>query len=335
MKVDYIAQKKFNYAEIKSYLSLSQKYQKFSNDGPVKKILESELESMLQIQNDRRVVCVSNGSTALHALFYLYEILKNRKLRWMTPSYTFPTPCVAGFDTVIVDIDPNTYTIPRSVSLDDVDGIVITSLFGTKTDVNYWQTRCKSEGKLCIFDNASSPMGTHEGAGIMNLGDASFGSLHHTKFLGVGEGGFVVVRQEHYDMINKICNFGFNDEREFDPRSSNFKMSEITAAYILSHVRHYDLSRHQHLQSIYVDKLRGKFEIFNYDENVIYGNLPVVFDVPTSKEKFREFGIEANKYYRPLRMTTNAADLFSRMINFPLHDQMTESQVLYVVEKMA
>ena len=334
MNVDYIAQKRFTYPEIESYLSISQKYKKFSNDGPVKKILEKELESLLQIQDDKRVVCVSNGSTALHALFYLYEKILGRKLRWMTPSYTFPTPCVAGFDAVIVDIDPQTYTIPRSTSLENVDGIIITNLFGTKTDVDYWQTRCKSERKICIFDNASSPLGTHNGIGLMNLGDASFGSLHHTKYLGVGEGGFVVVKQKHYDKINKICNFGFNDEREFDPLSSNFKMSEISAAYILSHVRHYNLSKHQHLQSIFVDKLQGRFKLFNYDSNVIYGNLPVVFDEEINKEKFREFGIEANKYYRPLRETPIAMNLFKRIINFPLHDQLTESQVLYVIEKM-
>ena len=59
-----------------------------------------------------------------------------------------------------------------------------------------------------------------------------------------------------------------------------------------------------------------------------------VFDEEINKEKFREFGIEANKYYRPLRETPIAMNLFKRIINFPLHDQLTESQVLYVIEKM-
>jgi hypothetical protein len=33
-------------------------------------------------------------------------------------------------------------------------------LIAITTDVDYWQTRCKSERKICIFDNASSMLGS-------------------------------------------------------------------------------------------------------------------------------------------------------------------------------
>ena len=336
MKVKYIAPKRFEHIEIQDLLKLSESAQKFTNDGPVKKLLEAELQNVLKIQESNRVVCVSNGSTALHVLFYLFQKMKGRKLRWLTPAFTFPTPCIAGFDTAICDIDLETFTIPCDQSLDDYDGIILTNLFGSTVQIDYWVDRCKKEDKLCIFDNASSPMSSYRNINIMNFGDASFGSLHHTKLLGVGEGGFVVVDKAHYDEINKICNFGFNDLREFEQNSSNFKMSDISASYILSHIRHFNFEKFGKTQNLLIERVKelksDKFNIFMYNDEAIFGNLPILFKDPCNKEVFIEQGIEVNKYYKPLSKVSNAEMTFAKIINFPLNDQLTNENIDVIIK---
>lgn len=335
MKVKFIAPKRYKNSEIQDLLSLSETEQKFTNDGPVKKLLEHELEKFLKISNDKSVVCVSNGTTALHALFYLFDKLNGKKLKWLTPAFTFPTPCVAGFNTTVCDISLDTYTIPETYSLDSFDGIILTNLYGSMVDIDYWVARCKKENKLCIFDNASSPMSMHDGINIMNFGDASFGSLHHTKLLGVGEGGFVIVSKNHYEEVNKICNFGFNEIREYDALSSNFKMSDITAAYTLSHIRNFNFFKHEKNQKELIERIidlkSEKFKVFMFKNGTVFGNLPILFTSESSKEVFRELGIEANKYYKPIVSLPNAEYTFNRMINFPLNDQMTAADIDYIV----
>ena len=111
-------------------------------------------------------------------------------------------------------------------------------------------------------------------------------------------------------------------------------MSDISASFILSHIRHYDIEKHKYLQNLYIKKLNNRFEVFNYNSEVIYGNFPIVFKDEMHKEQFRLQGIEVNKYYRPLKDTHYASDLFKRIINFPLHDQMTEKNIQYIVDKI-
>ena len=70
--------------------------------------------------------------------------------------------------------------------------------------------------KILILDNASSPLSLLRGKNISTLGDATFGSLHHTKYLGFGEGGFAVIDSKNYRELNSITNFGFKGRKKFN-----------------------------------------------------------------------------------------------------------------------
>jgi dTDP-4-amino-4,6-dideoxygalactose transaminase len=47
-----------------------------------------------------------------------------------------------------------------------------------------------------------------EGTNSCNLGNASFISLHHTKPIGFGEGGLVIIDKEYEESVRIACNFG-------------------------------------------------------------------------------------------------------------------------------
>lgn len=318
--ISYIQKKKIYQKSLTDLLQQSIDHNHFTNNGPVKRLLEDYLTNLLNIPQTKRVLCISNGTTALHALMWLYDKKFGRKLKWITPSFTFPSCVVGESNTEVLDISPSTYTVDiNSIKDEDFDGIIITNLFGTIVEFDYEAFK----DKIIITDNASSFMTPD----IMLLGNASFSSLHHTKTLGFGEGGFIVCDEEDYHTLQSIASFGFNGVvKEYSTQSSNFKMSDVSAAYILQHIKQYDIARHYEIQKTIANKI-GQDRIFNYSPNVFYGNLPILFDRNILVDEFNGCGIEVNKYYKPIKDTPNAAKLYNRIINFPLYCTLTDEEV--------
>lgn len=338
MLVNFVQRKTVDPVAIHKCLADSYAINQLTNDGPVKRQLELYLHNKLMCGADRAVVCVSSGTSACHLLMLFYDEKMGRPTRWLVPAYTFPTPVVNGFGVErvrVIDIDPMTYTIPLDEKLlENYDGVILTNLFGLRM-CDDWVGLCRSAGKLLILDNASSPVSfgapSHS---LSSLGDASFGSLHHTKYFGFGEGGFIVVPKADYETVNRLACFGFDSDRRYCINSSNFKMSDISAAYILEHIKSYNMTAHANVQwrlMHFIDTLEkccilGQTSMD--DISTVYGNLPVVFDKPIDVAAFTSLGVEAHKYYRPLVAEAPVSwDLFDRIINLPLHAGLTDYQV--------
>lgn len=337
MIVSYIQKKTIREERIRQLLSLSNEVNQYTNDGPVKRLLEAHLTSKLQIQQGKSVLVFSSGTSACHAIMLAYQNINKRKMTWAIPAFTFPTPMVAGMKCKIFDIDPKTHTLPVDESLlKNCDGVVVTTLFGTVCNIDEWTHQCRKNNKILIVDNASSPLTTHAGVSVNNLGDVSFGSLHHTKYFGFGEGGFAVVPSEMYDEVKSASNFGFRGhERIPTKNSSNFKMSDVSAAYCLSHIESYDVEKHLKIQKSLVDYASSVgFEIFNYRSTDVLGNLPILCEKTIDINHFRSLGVEANKYYRPLKDLKHSKKLFDRIVNLPLNSGLSDYQVEFMMNVM-
>lgn len=209
--IKYIQQKQIDFELLQELLTDSISLNQFTNRGPTKYALEQELTKLLGITSNKKVVTVTNGTLALHALMLFYDKQYKKQIKWVTPSFTFPSCVVGKFKADILDINLETYTIEINEDIfNKYDGFIITNLFGTyPKNIQQWIEECKKYNKILIFDNASSPMTNINGVNINNFGNCSFGSLHHTKYLGFGEGGFLVIDEEYYDEINAILGFGF------------------------------------------------------------------------------------------------------------------------------
>lgn len=334
--INYVKDKFIDLDKFSEFLKESHQTNQFTNRGPAKRLLERKLEQILDIDNSKSVLCTSNGTLALHAI-YFYLNKKFGNIKFASPSYTFPS-CVVGFNqTDLLDIELDNFTIPLTQKvIDEYDAFIITNLFGTYPGNIYeWVNKCKLSNKLLIFDSASSPMTKINGVNICNFGDFSFGSLHHTKFLGFGEGGFIVLPTDLYDEFEKILGFGFSKlsiKRVHCPYSSNYKMSDVTAASILQNIERYNLESHIKNQSTFIKNLSelNGVKPFNYKEGVFYGNMSIIYDKPIDIGIFRANNIEAQKYYYPLENHKNSLFLFERMINIPLYDSLSTEQVDYM-----
>jgi hypothetical protein len=130
------------------------------------------------------------------------------------------------------------------------------------------------------------------------------------------------------DAINRVACFGFDADRNYRMRSSNFKMSDISAAYILSHIRNYDFNAHREAQDEIVQFVVSQgLEVLGRGLGVMHGNLPVIFNIKTEKSRFAASGVEVNKYYRPLSSDPESWRIYDRIINFPLHDRIGKDEL--------
>lgn len=339
--INYVQNKQINYDTIKSLLDKSAKLCRFSNGGPVKFELESYLENLLHLPKNKRVICTNSGTSALHVLMFLYESLsKKKEFNWATIAYNFPCPVVNKFNAHVFDItlSSNGYSADLSEDLKKFDGFVLPTLFGTLPEnLTECISFCKENNIILLLDNASSPLSQHTGPppqtcskNICALGDGSIISFHHTKYLGFGEGGCLVIDNSLYLKADSLTNFGFFQDRIHKPLSSNFKMSDISAAFILAHLQNYDIEKHEQVQN----KFKNYLELFNDSNDIVYGNLPLQFKNPTSQLIFRDYGIEANKYYVPLKDLPNSTYLYERMVNFPLHADLSDYEINKIIEQI-
>lgn len=332
--IRYIQQKNINYDAMENLLRKSQKSNQYTNMGPAKFALEKKLENLFSLEENKKIVCVANGTLALHSIFIYLQKIHNKKLNFVSPSFTFPSCVVGGYKTDLVDIEMQNYTIPlNDKNLDLYDGFIITNLFGTyPSNLLEWHERCVEKNKILILDNASSPLSTINNININNIGNFCFGSLHHTKFLGFGEGGYVVIDKEYYDEFNKILGFGFgtsSEKRKYSQYSCNFKMSDIVAAGIHQHINSYDIDKHIDVQNKLIEKIEKikGIKVFNYNNGVVYGNLPLLYENPIDDFFFKDKNVECNKYYYPLKKHKNSFLLYDRIINLPLHCDLTEYEI--------
>lgn len=340
MLIDYIQDKKPDFKSIEIILEPALKSNIWSNNGQIKQELEKNLEKILNLSKDKRVICTNSGTSSLQLLLMYYEYKCNRKLKWASSSYTFPSAVVNNIENIkLFDIDLETFTIPLDSTIEDYDGFIITNLFGTyPKNLQDWLNFCKDNGKILIFDNASSPLSTFDGKNICELGDSSIGSLHCTKYLGgASEGGFIVINGDNYDLVNSLTNFGFNNSRKYNRFSSNYKMGEINAAVHKFHLLSYDIDKHIYNQGTLIeeiDKIKG-VKIFNYNEGVVLGNLPLIFDKSIDNRDFTDVGIMAHKYYLPLDENhKNSNELYKHMLNLPLNSTLTEFQIEFIIKQI-
>jgi len=240
--VRWCLKKRFSLERYHNYLAPSLAKGHVTNDGPLQAITCNKIQSFCK--STKNVYMTSNGTAALHALAAAWEIKLKRRLRWATQSFTFPSSIQGPMiDSIIVDMDENlggpSIAILEKI-VDQIDGIVVTNVFGQLTKVVEYESWCKSKGKLLLLDNAATPIGfVEDGRSIQDIGDGAFVSLHETKPIGRGEGGALFVSDALQRFVHQAINFGFNVlslHRIAHRYASNWRMSDIAAAAICDHL---------------------------------------------------------------------------------------------------
>ena len=175
----------------------------------------------------------------------------------------------------------------------------------------------------------------------LNYGIGCMVSLHHTKPIGFGEGGFIVIDNKYLESIEKSICFGFTskDRLHFDKNASNYKMSEINAIYIDNFLMKQFNNIYEHhtkMLSYFLFKMKEYnlenkiklFKTYGSYETSLFANIPILFNKDTDIDVFIENNIEAKKYYYPLDNNCKVSvDLFNKIICIPLNTDTNESDI--------
>jgi len=215
------------------YLNLIDQSRVYSNYGPLSRAFEERLESRFGLPA-HGVTTVANATLGLALALSAQDA--PRGTLCVMPAWTFiasvHAATMAGMIPYFVDVDVESWSLlPDSVSEamaqapGRVGAIMPVAPFGRPVDVRAWEDFRRRSGIPIVIDAA---------AGFDLVQRSSIPtvvSLHATKVLGVGEGGFVmctdtsVVRE-----VQKRANFGFDRKREAVVLGGNAKLSEYHAA---------------------------------------------------------------------------------------------------------
>jgi len=204
----------------------------YSNWGPLLIAFEARLKARLAPQN--HLTTVANATQGL-ALTLTALGLPTGSLVAL-PSWTFVATAhavlQAGLTPWFLDVDEDSWSLTTDIlgqALKHAPGPVSAAIavapFGRPLDYAVWTEFSRTEGLPVVIDAAAAFDTVH---------DASLPtvvSLHATKVLGVGEGGFVACSDEALvERLRGLTSYGFKGSRESQYPATNAKLSEYAAA---------------------------------------------------------------------------------------------------------
>jgi dTDP-4-amino-4,6-dideoxygalactose transaminase len=240
-------------ASILPYLEAIDRKRWYTNAGPLVTQLEEQLSRRLGF-SDLGVVTAANATVGL-TVALLARRVPARSL-CVVPSWTFvATPHAAraaGLTPWFHDVDRRTWALNPDDVMETlkrisrpVGAIIVVSPFGAPLDIDAWQEFEDRTGIRVVID-AAAGFDTTRPSRIPQVV-----SLHATKILGAGEGGFVSSTDSRFlERFRAGCNFGFQGERIAMLPALNAKMSEYHAAVALASVALWRETRQQHARIV-------------------------------------------------------------------------------------
>ena len=345
--ISWVANKNINIENTNKKINDCIKNKHFTNNGKNVIKLQKHIKELFKLDESKEVLLTCNGAMGINALVGGLNTFYNKKLRWAVQSFTFPCSKQGLLtDSIVFDIDdnmgPNIFDLNKRK--DDYDCILITNCFGASTNIELYEAFCKENNKLLFFDNAASPFTFYKGKNHLNYGNGCMVSLHHTKPIGFGEGGFIIFDKQFLDSMEKTICFGFTkfNRYNYELYASNYKMSEIACIYVTEYLTNLNNIYTHHTQIIcyFIEKIQEyklteKIKLItNYSDynKSLMCTIPILFDYNIDVSFFTENNIEAKKNYYPLDTSCEYSDkLFKNIICLPLNTDITIEIIDYYI----
>lgn len=205
-----------------------------SNFGPLVKRLEFQLAELLSVEADQLVI-FSSGTEAISAAV---ATLPTKPEFLHLPDFSFLATlrAVQGLFCGSIEVEDSE---PNDWSLKLVDekssAFLPVSVFGASPSY----LLKKFSGKTAVIDAAAS-LGSTPDLSTLESNHAVCFSLHSTKILGSGEGGFAVFGEASWaNKAREWSNFGRSSTDTFLASGANAKMPEVQAAFILAQLEQF------------------------------------------------------------------------------------------------
>jgi len=336
----------------------------YTNFGPLNTKLESFLKSNFTKHQDLHITTVSNCTIGIELALNCLNLKRGSSV--LVPSLTFAASGTSvkncGFTPVFSDIDTNTWILTPEIALaqanlKDIHAVLPVSTFGIPQNVDGWDKFTKDTGIPVLID-AASAYGNQE---IGETTSAVF-SLHATKSLGCGEGGFIASKNSDFiAQIKTMSNFGIvgqNYKGYIDRAGTNAKLSEYHAAVGLASLSQWNKIRKLNINNYqnYLLMLgNAKINYLAQDQGKDRNHtlLPIRLCGLDSIEtdalitKMLEAGVQTRRWYYPLlseykcfkEITKNgvfpgAQKISNELIGLPFYPSITLEEIEYVIANL-
>jgi dTDP-4-amino-4,6-dideoxygalactose transaminase len=234
--------------EIAPYLKKIDATRTYSNFGPLVRTLEARLASHYGLE-PTCVATVVNATIGL-ALALAVQGARPGALCLM-PSWTFVASAhaaiLAGLTPYFADVDPETWALdPKemdrliSQAPGEIGAIMPVAPFGRSIDAVAWDHFRDRSGLPVVIDAAAGF------DSVVPSRTPAVVSLHATKVLGIGEGGFLISADASLAKAVQVrANFGFVATREAATPAINAKLSEYHAAVGLAALDRWEETRQE------------------------------------------------------------------------------------------
>ena len=306
--IPFTIKKQLDSDRFNEYLLTANTTNQFTNYGYAVQLLEERARTMLKIDDSKVVIATSSGTSALDAIINGMIRKDSHNYRVGTQAFTFPSNRIGtARGAIITDMTPEcNINLDNEYIQQSADLVIVTNIFGHLQDITEVSNKTEHRNKKLIFDNAASPYSFWKGTNTCNLGTASYISLHHTKPIGFGEGGLVIIDKEYENSVRAACNFGIVNgiANEY---GGNYKMSELSAAGILQWWDQFNIDEMQNIFIKNYNTLRyemrnenGDFWINHTSDTWFPTCLPFISNSPIDELSGKYDSKEYRKYYKPL-----------------------------------
>lgn len=286
-----------------------------TNNGHYHQSLEKALCDFLGV---KYISLFSNGTLAL--------ITALQQLRITGEVITTPYSFVAtthslwwnNIKPVFVDVEPRFLNLdPKKIEAaitPQTTAIMPVHVYGNPCDVKAIQKIADTYGLKVIYDAAHAFNTKINNESILNFGDLSILSFHATKVFNTIEGGAIVCHDlKTKQRIDKLKNFGYEDEVTVVAPGINAKMNEVQAAFGLLQLKYIEgaIAKRKEINSLYNSMLEGvpgiRIIVKNENTEVSYPYLPILINTDeyglsrdSVYDLFKERDILARRYFYPL-----------------------------------
>jgi len=341
-------------AELLPWLEQIDSARRYTNFGPLCRRLETELAASLA--TDCEVVAVSSGTLGIELALAAWRLPQGARV--LLPALSFVATATAlmraGLVPVFADVDPDNWCLTPEIAraaAEQIDAVLPVAVFGRALNPALWDAFTADTGLSVLIDAAGA-----YGNQLPGRRTAAVFSMHATKALAAGEGGFVACPDP--DLARAIrtgSNFGFDYE---NPRpgvvqhaGTNAKLSEYHAAVGLAALTAWPAQCAQRidLAKTYATELRELGDkIILQDDGAPWSRSVFVLRAPsgidaTTVTALTELGVESRRWYwPPLHRHPAFADcerigdlartemLAAQLIGLPFHLHLDDDDVARV-----
>jgi UDP-2-acetamido-2-deoxy-ribo-hexuluronate aminotransferase len=334
--------------------------------GPQVARFQKNLAAYLDVKH---VIGCANGTDALQLALMVLDLPKGSEI--ITPDFTFIATAevviLLGYKPVIVDVDPDTFTLDieklRKAITPSTKAIVPVHLFGQCADMEPIMALAKEHDLYVIEDTAQAngtdyifSNGERKKAGT--IGHIGCTSFFPSKNLGAaGDGGAIFTNDDKIaSRISLMANHGMKDAYYYDAIGINSRLDSLQAAILdvkLKYLEEYNKAR-QAAADAY-DKAFSGYEMLQIPKRAKYSTH--IFHQYTLRLKdgrrdelqryLNEKGIPSKVYYpvpihkqdpyaevsrfddAQLEVTNRLAD---EVLSLPMHTELTGEQLDYITE---